>query len=63
MTIVERQLFVAYEAIASVAIGKAQIFIIAPPLVLIVPLTAFTDRDEMLAFGEDIDRQSREAVP
>ena len=63
VTIGERQLFVAYETIAAVTIGKAHVFITAPPEMLIVPLTAFADRDEMLAFGEDIDRQSREAVP
>jgi hypothetical protein len=63
LTIGERQQFVAYETIADVAIGKAHIFITAPPEGLIVPLTAFTDRDGMVAFGEDIDLRSREAVP
>lgn len=63
LTIGERQLFIAYETIADVAIGKAHVFVTAPPEVLIVPLTAFADRDEMRAFGEDIDRQSREAAP
>jgi hypothetical protein len=59
----ERELFVAYETIAAVTIGKAHVFVAAPPEVLIVPLTAFADRDEMLAFGEDVNRLSREAVP
>ena len=63
VTTAERQLFVAYETIADVAIGKAHVFITAPPEALIVPLSAFTDRDEMVAFGEDVDRLSREAVP
>jgi hypothetical protein len=63
VTTAERQLFVAYETIADVAIGKAHVFITAPPEALIVPLSAFADRDEMVAFGEDIDRLSREAVP
>ena len=59
----DRQRFVAYETIAAVAIGKAHVFVTAPPEVLIVPLSAFADRDEMVAFGEDVDRLSREAVP
>lgn len=59
----ERQLSIAYETIAAVTIGKAHVFITAPPEALIVPLTAFADRDEMLAFGEGIDLKSREAVP
>ncbi len=63
LTIGERQQFVAYETLADVAIGKAHVFITAPPQVLIVPLTAFADRDELVAFGEDIDLKSREAVP
>lgn len=63
VTTAERQLFIAYETIADVAIGKAHVFITAPPEALIVPLSAFTDRDEMVAFGEDVDRLSREAVP
>lgn len=58
-----RQLFIAYETIADVAIGKAHVFVTAPPEALIVPLSAFADRDEMAAFGEDVDRLSREAVP
>lgn len=58
-----RQLFVAYESIADVAIAKAHIFITAPPEALIVPLTAFADRDEMVEFGEHIDRLSHDAVP
>jgi len=63
MRLGERQLFVAYETIAAVTIGKAHVFITAPPDALIVPLTAFADRDEMVAFGEDIDLRSHEAVP
>lgn len=63
LTIGERQQFVAYETIADVAIGKAHVFVTAPPQVLIVPLTAFADRDELVAFGEDIDLKSRQAVP
>lgn len=63
LTIGERQQFVAYETLADVAIGKAHVFVTAPPQVLIVPLTAFADRDELVAFGEDIDLKSREAVP
>lgn len=63
VTTAERQLFVAYETIADVAIGKSHVFITAPPEALIVPLTAFPDRDEMTAFGEDIDRLSHQAVP
>lgn len=63
LTIGERQLFIAYETIADVAIGKAHVFITAPPEALIVPLAAFSDRAGMVAFGEDIDLKSREAVP
>jgi hypothetical protein len=63
VTVGGRQLFVAYETIADVAIGKSHVFITAPPEALIVPLSAFADRDEMTAFGEDIDRLSHEAVP
>ncbi|WP_439599780.1 hypothetical protein [Devosia sp.] len=63
VTTAERQLFVAYETIADVAIGKAHVFITAPPEALIVPLSAFADRDEMVAFGDHVDRLSREAVP
>lgn len=58
-----RQLFIAYETIADVAIGKSHVFVTAPPVALIVPLSAFADRDEMRAFGEDIDRLSHQAVP
>lgn len=63
VTTAERQLFIAYETIADVAIGTAHVFITAPPEALIVPLSAFADRDEMVAFGEHVDRLSREAVP
>lgn len=59
----ERQLFIAYETIADVAIGKAHVFITAPPEALIVSLAAFTDRAGMVSFGEAVDRLSREAVP
>ena len=63
VTIGGRQQFIAYETIADVAIGKSHVFITAPPEALIVPLSAFADRDEMTAFGEDIDRLSHEAAP
>ncbi len=63
VTTAEQQLFIAYETIADVAIGKAHVFITAPPEALIVPLSAFADRDEMMAFGDHVDRLSREAVP
>jgi len=54
---------IAYEAIAGVSIGREHVFVVAPPLVLIVPRLAFADPLQMRAFGEEIDRKSRESVP
>lgn len=58
-----RRSFIAYETIAAVTIGPADVFIDAPPSVLIVPLRAFPDAAAMSAFGEDVDRLSHESAP
>lgn len=57
-----RKTMAAYETIAAVTIGDEHVFIDAPPEVIIVPLRAFTNREEMAAFGEDVDRLSRQSM-
>jgi len=55
--------FAAYETIAAVTITDAYVFIDVPPEVILVPIRAFADRAEMVAFGEDVDRRSSESQP
>ena len=52
-----------YDAIAGVTITERHVFIIAPPEVLIVPRDTFPDRQQMAAFGDEIDRLSHESAP
>ncbi len=61
-TIGDRRLFIAYETIAAVATTSEHVFVTARPDVLIVPLRAFPDHAEMLAFGAHVDRLSHESA-
>lgn len=58
-----RRSVIAWETIAGVTLGKAHVFIDAPPAVLIVPARAFADMAAMSAFAADVDRLSHDAAP
>jgi len=57
-----RPSFVAYETIANVVVGQRHVFVQFGRDVLIVPERAFGSHHDMVAFGEEIDRLSREAA-
>jgi hypothetical protein len=54
--------FIAWETVAAVNATATHVFINAPPQVVIIPLSAFEDAQEMAAFARDIDRLSQDSA-
>lgn len=52
-----------YEEIGNVLVTDGHVFILHPGGAIIVPLRAFGSLREMQAFGEAVDRRSRNAAP